>query len=69
MFEELADVVVHVDPEDDTLALPIVALPLRPVIESQVSKCLSELEEDCNLGFSLRPLNLVLHYLNGSFHV
>ncbi|MED5408686.1 MAG: cation diffusion facilitator family transporter [Pseudomonadota bacterium] len=68
-FVELDDVVVHVDPEDDTQALPTVFLPLRPVIEEKVSKCLSDLQVELGSGPSLRPLNLVLHYLNGKYHL
>ena len=68
-FIELDDVVVHVDPEDDTESLPTVFLPLRHVIEEKVSNCLSDLQIELGSRPSLRPLNLVLHYLNGKYHL
>ena len=66
-FAELEDVVVHVDPEDDSQALSTVSLPLRPVIEKQVSKCLSELQDELGTWHSVHPMNLVVHYLGGKY--
>ena len=64
-FKSLADIVVHIDPEDDFDMPNPASLPLRPDLERAVRQTLTSinagsrsLEVDC--------LGLVLHYVGGT---
>ena len=60
---EIADVVVHIDPEDDETAAPCLHLPLRPEIMRMVDEAWKTLED--------RPFlqEVHMHYLNGKVHL
>ena len=54
---EVVDVMVHIDPEDDTLYKPTVRLPSREELRTHLAACLGEPLPD--------TWRLVLHYLEG----
>lgn len=60
---EIADVVVHIDPEDDETAAPCLHLPLRPQV--------LHLIEDAWKTLAERPQiqHVQMHYLNGKVHL
>ncbi|MEN8107346.1 MAG: cation diffusion facilitator family transporter [Pseudomonadota bacterium] len=61
--EEVADVTVHIDPEDDEFASPCNKLPLRDEI-------LRRLEQQWQMLDTMPVIDkVVLHYLNGEVHV
>jgi len=61
--EEVADVTVHIDPEDDEFASPCNQLPLRDEI-------LRRLEQQWQMLDTMPVIDkVVLHYLNGEVHV
>ena len=64
-IDEVADVMVHIDPEDDEVAAPNVGLPLRSTILEQLKQAWSGIE-----GFTaIRDDDITLHYLNGKIVV
>ncbi len=62
-FEEISEVMVHIDPEDDELAAPNRYLPLR----STVLERLNSLWATIDSAHQIRKVNL--HYLDGKLHV
>jgi cation diffusion facilitator family transporter len=62
-IEEVADVTVHVDPEDDDRGLLCAGLPLRPEFIEQLKE---RWQPILNLAL-LKAINL--HYLSGKIHV
>jgi cation diffusion facilitator family transporter len=60
---EIADVVVHIDPEDDEIAAPCLHLPLRPEVMRLIEEAWATLPE--------RPFlhEVHMHYLNGKVHL
>ncbi|TCV86430.1 cation diffusion facilitator family transporter [Sulfurirhabdus autotrophica] len=58
---DVLDVMVHIDPEDDTRAKPSVHLPGRKVLLEHLHQCLS--------GALPEPEKIVLHYLEGKVEV
>ena len=67
-FSSLHDVIVHIDPEDDDEGRPSIGLPLRPAIERSISAALDNLENTESTE-TIRPENIVLHYLDGKLAV
>lgn len=64
-IDEVADVMVHIDPEDDETAAPNMHLPLRQAILNKLKVAWSGIE-----GASLiRDEDITLHYLDGRVHV
>ncbi|MBI1423962.1 MAG: cation diffusion facilitator family transporter [Gammaproteobacteria bacterium] len=64
-IEEVADVMVHIDPEDDETAAPNLGLPLRSNILRQLKQAWSGLR-----GVdTIRDEDVTLHYLNGKIRV
>ena len=64
-IDEVADVMVHIDPEDDETAAPNMHLPLRQAIINKLKVGWSGIE-----GSSLiRDEDITLHYLDGKVHV
>ncbi|MGB5473607.1 MAG: cation diffusion facilitator family transporter [Gammaproteobacteria bacterium] len=61
--EHVADVTVHIDPEDDELASPCDQLPLRDVVLARLAEQWQGLDQDQWLE------RVVLHYLDGKVHV
>jgi cation diffusion facilitator family transporter len=61
--EEVADVMVHVDPEDDEKMAPSLNLPNRAWIEEQLHQRWQGLKIASNIA------RLTLHYLNGKIEV
>jgi cation diffusion facilitator family transporter len=61
--EHVADVTVHIDPEDDELASPCDQLPLRDVVLERLTR------QWQGLGHERWLERIVLHYLNGKVHV
>jgi len=64
-IDEVADVMVHIDPEDDEAAAPNIGLPLRSHIIGQLRQAWSGLDGDS----SIRDDDVTLHYLNGRIRV
>lgn len=64
-IDEVADVMVHIDPEDDETAAPNAGLPLRDELLSQLRQAWSGL-----LGAEhIRDKDITLHYLDGRIEV
>lgn len=64
-IDEVADVMVHIDPEDDETAAPNLHLPMRQAILNKLKVAWSGIE-----GASLiRDEDITLHYLDGRVHV
>jgi hypothetical protein len=62
-IDEISDVVVHIDPEDDSAAPSCAGLPLRP-------EALRELEAAwSHTGCFQKARRVLLHYLAGRIHV
>ncbi len=62
-FENIADVTVHIDPEDDEHAAPGKHLGLRNQVLERLHACWGPLPA----ARQIRRVNL--HYLNGQIHV
>ena len=62
-FENIADVTVHIDPEDDEYAAPGRHLGLRDQVQGRLAACWQQLPA----ARQIRRVNL--HYLNGKIHV
>lgn len=62
-FDEVSDVMVHIDPEDDEHNSPNVKLPLRNEIEQRLRKGWHDEPEGSHIE------EITLHYLNGHIHV
>ncbi|MES9856954.1 MAG: cation diffusion facilitator family transporter [Sedimenticola sp.] len=61
--EEITDVTVHIDPEDDEIAIPCQGLPLRPEAEMLLERQWQNIPE------AAARQRLVLHYLEGKIEV
>jgi cation diffusion facilitator family transporter len=61
--EDVSDVTVHIDPEDDEFAAPVVLLPLR----NEILRRLGEQWQHIDFGTDIDKV--VLHYLDGKVHV
>jgi len=59
----IGEVMVHIDPEDDEMYSPSVALPLRKELLSQLDKAWEE------IGEKARVTDINLHYLDGNVEV
>ena len=68
-FPEVGDVVVHIDPEDDIVGDVYSKLPMRSVIEAEINTSLHNLRNNFDSRFSLRPKNIVVHYLDDGCQV
>lgn len=62
-YERIADVTVHIDPEDDENSMPSIDLPDRATISPQLTQCWKNLP-----GFNAIKRTLY-HYLNGKLDV
>jgi len=62
-YDEVSDIMVHIDPEDDETAAPSRFLPDRNKIMQQIQPVLNE----CGLEDAID--NIVLHYLEGQIEV
>ena len=62
-FENIADVTVHIDPEDDEHAAPGMHLGLRDAVQEKLQACWG------HLPASRQIRRVSLHYLNGRIHV
>ncbi len=62
-FEEISQVMVHIDPEDDELVAPNRDLPLRQQVMSRLQSQWGPIEA----ARHIRKVNI--HYLNGQLHV
>lgn len=62
-FEEISDVMVHVDPEDDETAKPCVGLPLRREALQRLSLAWADI--DC----LKKQQRILFHYLNGTIDI
>jgi cation diffusion facilitator family transporter len=64
-IDEVADVMVHIDPEDDETAVPNIGLPLRKTVLTGLRDAWSDLE-----GVdAIRDDDVTLHYLDGKIQV
>ena len=64
-IDEVADVMVHIDPEDDEQVAPSIHLPLRRDVLKKLKAAWSAIE-----GTSLiRDQDITLHYLNGKIRI
>ena len=62
-YDEVSDVMVHIDPEDDETAAPSKHLPDRQTLINSVGPILGE------HGISNETSNLVIHYLDGNIEL
>jgi cation diffusion facilitator family transporter len=62
-IDEVADVTVHIDPEDDETALPCTGLPLRHEAEQRLAGLWREIRPAYDIQ------RLVLHYLDGRIDI
>jgi cation diffusion facilitator family transporter len=62
-FDEMADITVHIDPEDDEEAASTVGLPLRGELIGRLRAQWQDLPAAAQLE------NVALHYLNGRVHL
>lgn len=62
-IENMADVMVHIDPEDDERGAPTAHLPLRADVMAHLH------ERFANLPAAQSITNVALHYLDGKLHV
>ncbi|HEX9628281.1 MAG TPA: cation diffusion facilitator family transporter [Acidiferrobacterales bacterium] len=62
-IDEVADVMVHIDPEDDTVKAPSEALPARREIERRLKDYLAGIPAACKVE------RMQLHYIDGRLHV
>lgn len=64
-IDEVADVMVHIDPEDDETAAPNIGLPLRKAVLDNLKQAWAELR-----GVeAIRDDDVTLHYLDGKIQV
>lgn len=61
--ENMADVLVHIDPEDDERAAANVHLPLRAAVLSRLDRYFS------GIGAAASISGIALHYLDGRLHI
>jgi len=64
-IDEVADVMVHIDPEDDETAAPNVSLPLRSDVVQRLRQAWSGIEAAADI----RDEDLTLHFLDGKIRV
>jgi len=64
-IDEVADVMVHIDPEDDETAAPNIGLPLRSAIVEQLRLAWAGIPG----AQAVRDEDLTLHYLDGKIRV
>lgn len=64
-IDEVADVMVHIDPEDDETAAPNIGLPLRSTILQQLKQAWVGIQG----ANAIRDEDVTLHYLNGKILV
>jgi len=64
-IDEVADVMVHIDPEDDETAAPNAGLPLRSEILERLKQAWDGLDGAAGIGGD----DVTLHYLNGQIRV
>lgn len=64
-IDEVADVMVHIDPEDDEVNAPNIGLPLRSTVVQQLKQAWSSIQE----AKAVRDDDITLHYLNGKIVV
>jgi cation diffusion facilitator family transporter len=64
-IDEVADVMVHIDPEDDETAAPNIGLPLRSGILQQLKQAWAGIRG----ANTIRDEDVTLHYLNGKIQV
>lgn len=62
-FDEVADVTVHIDPEDDEAAPPCEGLPLRGEVVARLREAWAGIPAAAHLE------NVSLHYLHGRIHL
>lgn len=62
-FDEVADVTVHIDPEDDEAAPPCEGLPLRGEVVARLREAWADIPAAAHLE------NVSLHYLHGRIHL
>lgn len=62
-FDEVRDVMVHIDPEDDEVVAPSRHLPGRKQVLSELHQCWQTIEPAAWVD------DITLHYLNGAIHV
>lgn len=62
-IEEVADVMVHIDPENDEVAPPPAGLPLRHELLAQLEACWQDIPA------AARIEDVILHYLEGRIRV
>ena len=62
-YDEVSDVMVHIDPEDDELCAPSAGLPLREAILTKLDSAWSEIDESRQID------DITLHYLEGKIDV
>jgi len=62
-IDEVADVMVHIDPEDDEIYSPNVKLPLRQELLAKLSHLWAEIPESRHID------DITLHYLEGKIKV
>lgn len=64
-IDEVADVMVHIDPEDDETAAPNIGLPLRSTLLGQLKQAWSGIQG----AHAIQDKDITLHYLNGQIQV
>ena len=62
-YDEVSDIMVHIDPEDDETAAPSRDLPSRPEVLEQLKPIFDE------MGFAEHLDNIILHYLDGMIEI
>ena len=62
-FEEVSDVMVHIDPEDDEMHAPSAGLPLRDKLMARLEAAWAEIPEAGQID------DITLHYLEGKIDV
>jgi len=62
-YDEVSDVMVHIDPEDDELYAPNAGLPLREELLAKLDSAWSEIDESSQID------DITLHYLEGKIDV
>lgn len=62
-FDEISDVMVHIDPEDDEHSRPNIGLPMRDEIEKQLQQAWGNEPEYAEIK------RIQLHYLDGEIHI
>lgn len=62
-IDEVADVMVHIDPEDDAIKAPSESLPARREVEKRLSDYLAGIPVACKIE------RVQLHYIDGKLHI